>query len=438
MKSIRHQLLVALLGAISLALLLGAFVIYRSTLAEVDDLFDYQLRQLALSLRDQAYHNAFAPATEDVAEDFDFVIQVWSPEGVRVYYSHPHKTLPGLVQIGYNTITTPEGNWRVFAAQLNSLVIQVAQPLKVRNQMALRTAVHVLMPLGALLPVLTLLIWILVSRGLAPLDRLAKAVATRSPRALEPLPEQKAPEEVLPLVRSLNDLLARLAEALTAQRAFIADAAHELRTPIAAMQLQAQLVERAESKEEAQTSMADLKAGIQRASHAVIQLLTLARQDPDMAAKPYVSVSLAELARSVVGDQIALAGAKDIDLGIEEADDKAIVLGDTEGLRILLTNLVENAVRYTPMGGQVDVHVSCEDGGPVIEVSDTGPGIPLKDQARVFDRFYRGEATTEPGTGLGLAIVKTIADRHGAKIELSNAGPNGLRVRVVFKGMGSV
>ena len=438
MKSIRHQLLIALLGTISLALLLGAFVIYRSTLAEVDDLFDYQLRQLALSLRDQAYHNAFAPATEDVAEDFDFVIQVWSPEGVRVYYSHPHKTLPGLVQIGYNTITTPEGNWRVFAAQLNSLVIQVAQPLKVRNQMALRTAMHVLMPLGALLPVLTLLIWILVSRGLAPLDRLAKAVATRSPRALEPLSEQKAPEEVLPLVRSLNDLLARLAEALTAQRAFIADAAHELRTPIAAMQLQAQLVERAGSKEEALTSIADLKTGIQRASHAVSQLLTLARQDPDMAAKPYVSVSLAELARSVVGDQIALAGAKDIDLGIEEADDKAIVLGDTEGLRILLTNLVENAVRYTPMGGQVDVHVSCEDGGPVIEVSDTGPGIPLKDQARVFDRFYRGEATTEPGTGLGLAIVKTIADRHGAKIELSNAEPNGLRVRVVFKGMGSV
>ena len=353
MKSIRRQLLAALLGTISLALLAGAFAIYRSTLAEVDDLFDYQLRQLALSLRDQAYHNAFAQATEDVAEDFDFVIQVWSPEGVRVYYSHPHKTLPGLVQMGYNTITTPEGNWRVFAAQLNSLVIQVAQPLKVRNQMAIKTALHLLIPLSALLPVLSLLIWILVSRGLAPLDRLAKAVATRSPKALEPLPEQKAPEEVLPLVRSLNDLLARLGDALAAQRAFIADAAHELRTPIAAMQLQAQLVERAESEEEAHAAIADLKAGIQRAGHAVRQLLTLARQDPDMAAKPFVSVSLAELARSVIGDQIALAGAKDIDLGIEAVDESALVLGDTEGLRILLTNLIENAIRYTPKGGQV-------------------------------------------------------------------------------------
>jgi two-component system OmpR family sensor kinase len=435
-KSIRRQLLAALLGTIFLALMVSAFATYRSTLAEVDDLFDYQLRQLALSLRDQAFHNAFAPPREDVEEELDFVIQVWSPEGVRVYYSQPHKTLPGLVQIGYNTITTPEGNWRVFATQLNSLVIQVAQPLGVRNAMALKAAIHLMIPLLALLPVLCLLIWIVVSRGLAPLDRLAKAVATRSPKALDPLPEQKIPSEVLPVVRSLNDLLGRLAEALAAQKAFIADAAHELRTPIAAMQLQAQLVERAETDAEAQAAIADLKAGIYRAGHAVRQLLTLARQDPDIAAKPFMSVSLTELARSVIGDQIALAAAKDIDLGLASADERALVLGDTEGLRILLSNLVENAVRYTPGGGRVDVHIRVEGDGqkPCIEVEDSGPGIPAKDQARVFDRFFRGEGTLEPGTGLGLAIVKTVADRHGAVVELKNAEPLGLRIRVVFAG----
>ena len=433
LKSIRRQLLAALLGAISLALLLGGFVIYRSILAEVDGLFDYQLRQLALSLRDQAFHNAFAPATDDVSEDFDFVIQVWSPEGVRVYYSHPHKTLPGLAQLGYNTIQTPEGSWRVFAVKLNSLVIQVAQPLNVRNHMALQTAMHLLIPFFALLPVLSLLIWILVSRGLAPLNRLAKAVATRSPKALEPLPLQKSPVEVLPLVRSLNDLLARLDEALAAQRCFIADAAHELRTPIAAMQLQAQLLERAQTDEEAKAALVDLKAGIQRAGHAVRQLLTLARQDPDMVAKPFVSVSLAELAGNVIGDQLALAAAKDIDLGIAAVDESALVMGDTEGLRILLTNLVENAIRYTPQGGKVDVFVHRrQDGNASLEVVDTGPGIAVKDQARVFDRFYRGEATAEPGTGLGLAIVKTVADRHGAKVELKNGETRGLSVRVVF------
>lgn len=433
MKSIRRQLLAALLGTLFLALLASAFATYRSTLAEVDDLFDYQLYQLALSFRDQAFHNAFAPPAEVAVEELDFVIQVWSPEGVRVYYSQPHKTLPGLVQIGYNTIKTPEGDWRVYATQLNALVIQVAQPLGVRNAKALRAAIHLMTPLCALLPALSVLIWIVVSRGLAPLDRLAKAVATRSPKALEPLPEEKVPVEMLPVVRSLNGLLGRLDEALAAQKAFIADAAHELRTPIAALQLQAQLVERAEAEADKRAALDDLKAGIQRAGHAVRQLLTLARQDPDIAAKPFVSVSLAELARSVIGELVALAAAKDIDLGLAEADERALVLGDTEGLRILLANLVENAVRYTPGGGRVDVHIRLEaDGCPSLEVADTGPGIPRKDHARVFDRFFRGENTTEPGTGLGLAIVKTVADRHGAMVRLQDAEPHGLRVTVIF------
>lgn len=433
MKSIRRQLLLTLLGAITLALLASGYALYRSTLTEVDDLFDYQLRQIALSMRDQAFSNAFAQPTENVSENTDFVIQVWSPEGVRVYYSQPHKVLPGLVQIGYNTVETPEGRWRVFATQLNSLVIQVAQPLQVRNQMALHSASHLMLPVAVLLPVLSVLIWFIVSRGLAPVNRLAKAVAKRSPKALEPLPIQAVPVEVLPLVHSLNDLLGRLGETLAAQNAFIADAAHELRTPIAAMQLQLQLVERAQTPEEADAAIVDLKSGIQRAGHAVRQLLTLARQDPDIAAKPFVSVALAELARSVIGDQIALAAAKDIDLGLAEANESALVLGDTEGLRILLTNLIENAIKYTPAGGRVDVHVCLDEKGrPVIEVEDTGFGIPEKDHGRVFDRFFRGEGHAEQGTGLGLAIVKTVADRHGAEVVLEEAEPQGLRVRVVF------
>jgi two-component system OmpR family sensor kinase len=247
------------------------------------------------------------------------------------------------------------------------------------------------------------------------------------------LSEKKVPEEVLPLVRSLNDLLGRLAEALAAQKAFIADAAHELRTPIAAMQLQAQLVERAPSDADRQAALDDLQAGIHRAGHAVGQLLTLARQEPDMSSKPLVAVALAELARSIIADHIAVATDKSIDLGLTGADEQAVVLGDTEGLRILLSNLVENAVRYTPRGGRVDVSVRTEEGGNcVVEVTDTGPGIAVKDQARVFDRFYRGESTQEPGTGLGLAIVKTIADRHGASIELQNGNRGGLRALVVF------
>ncbi len=246
------------------------------------------------------------------------------------------------------------------------------------------------------------------------------------------MPEQQAPEEVRPLVGSLNDLLARLGEALAAQKAFIADAAHELRTPIAALQLQAQLAERAENEADRHAALEDLKAGVGRAGRTVQQLLTLARQDPDLAARPFESVALGELARQVVAEHMPLAEATDIDVGLAAADDALTVRGDPAALRVLLGNLVENSLRYTPPGGRVDLSVGGIEDQPVLEVRDTGPGIPEEDQTRVFDRFYRGEATHEPGTGLGLAIVKTIADRHGAKLALRNEASGGLRVKVAF------
>lgn len=284
----------------------------------------------------------------------------------------------------------------------------------------------------ALLPLLSALIWILVRRGLAPLDRLAQALGQRNPRAMEALPEGHVPQEVLPLVQALNALLLRLTEALNAQRAFIADAAHELRTPVAAMRLQAQLLERTRSETEAQAALQDLKAGIRRAGDTVDQLLTLACQEPEMADKPFAKVRLSDLAQQVIGDQFVLANDKAIDLGLADDDQEAVVWGEAEGLRILLANLLGNALRYTPEGGRVDVHVRMERQTPVLEVTDTGPGIPEMYQGRVFDRLFRCPETTEAGTGLGLAIVKTVAERHGAKVELQNVDGGGLRVKVLF------
>ena len=431
MKSIRRVLLISLLGSITLGLLLSAAVIYRSARTEIDELFDYQLRQLALSLRDQAFNGILVPP-ERGEEDFDFVIQVWNGEGVQMYYSHPHRVLPGLASGGYATLDTPEGAWRVFGLRWNREIIQVAQPMRVRNTMAFNAVSHVLYPLFLLLPGLSLLIWILVSRGLAPLRRLAREVATRTPEALDALPEYSAPEEVRPLVHSLNDLLGRLAEALAVQKAFIADAAHELRTPIAALQLQAQIVERAATESERSAALADLQAGIRRAGYAVQQLLTLARQDPAQAARPWVAVPLAALARQVITEQLGLAHAKALDLGLAEADESVSVAGDAEALRVLLANLVGNAVRYTPPGGRVDIAISRERGRAALAVSDSGPGIPEPDRQRVFDRFYRGEYSGEPGTGLGLAIVKAIAERHGATVRLGEAEIGGLDARVEF------
>lgn len=435
MRSIRRHLIATLLGVIILTVMLSGFAIYLTAREEAGELFDYHLRQIALSLRNPSFGGfggIWVPPAEGDEQAFDLVIQIWDVTGVRVYYSHPHRELPGFVADGYATVDTREGAWRVFAIRSQSQVIQIAQPMRVRNRMALEAAGRVLLPLILLLPILSVAIWVLVSRGLTPLDRLARAVAARTPKALNPIPEHQAPEEVRPLVHSLNDLLARLAEALAAQQAFIADAAHELRTPIAALSLQAQLVERATSDEDCRAALADLKAGIHRAGRAVQQLLTLARQDPDLAGKPFEPVALAELAGSVVADHAALAAVKDIDLGLADIDDRATVGGDPGALRVLLANLVENSVRYTPPGGRIDVAVRIVNSLPVLDVRDTGPGIPEADLARVFDRFYRGGNIQESGTGLGLAIVKTIADRHGAQVRLDNQLGGGLRVRVAF------
>jgi len=432
-KSIRHQLLLALLSTLTVALLLGAFATYRTARNEADTIFDYHLRQLALSLRDQALENTAPPAFEAESETRDFAIQVWSEDGIRLYFSHPRDVLPDQARLGFATIDTDHGRWRVFGIQQRGHTIQVAQPMRVRDQLALTAALGTVAPYLLLLPALGIVIWVVVGRGLSPLNSVAQAVATRSATALDPLPEHAVPSEAMPLVRSLNDLLVRLRSALDAQRAFIADAAHELRTPLTALQLQVQLSERATNETERADALAELKRGLQRATHSVQQLLTLARQEPGAVERTAAPVSLAELAGIVVGEHVALAEAKGIDLGIEAAREDAVVEGDAEGLRILLANLVSNAIRYTPAGGKVDVSVGQDDQGPFLEVCDSGPGIPISDRERVFDRFYRRSGENEEGSGLGLAIVQTIAARHGAAVSLEDADPGGLRVHVRFR-----
>jgi two-component system OmpR family sensor kinase len=214
------------------------------------------------------------------------------------------------------------------------------------------------------------------------------------------------------------------------QREFVADAAHELRTPLTALQLQVQLARRARSDEERQAAFADLEAGLKRATHLVQQLLTLARQEPEAADEPPRTVDLAALAAQVVGEYAPLAATRGIDLGLAHAD-AVSVFGHDASLRALLANLVDNAVRYTPGGGQVDVTVRHDGDRAVLAVRDTGPGVPAEERERVFDRFYRREGTGVDGSGLGLAIVKAIAERHGATIALEDGpGGKGLVVRI--------
>lgn len=432
MTSIRKQLLVGLLGAVLVAGLIAAWGVYQRAYDELSELLDYQLKQMALSLRDQSLV-PFAGGQPGREEGFDFAIQIWSEDGIRMYFSRPHSGLPNRARLGYATVETSEGDWRVFSIQQRGQILQVAQPMAVRQRLAAAAALRTLGPFLILLPALGLLIWFIVGRGLTPLVAVAGAVKARTPAALHPLPEESLPGEIQPLVTALNDLLARLGRALEAQREFVADAAHELRTPLTALRLQVQLAERAREPEERASAFAALKQGLERATHLVEQLLTLARQEPEAADQPFAPVQLGELVHEVVSGLEALAAAKSIDLGVTR-NEAGAVRGAREGLRALLVNLVDNAIRYTPAGGRVDVASYCEGGRAVLAVTDTGPGIPPEERGRVFDRFYRRVGSETSGSGLGLSIVRNIAQRHGAQVVL-NSGPagKGLAVCVVFR-----
>jgi two-component system, OmpR family, sensor kinase len=433
--SMRRRLLFWLLVSVLAGGLSAAAVVFFQARAEANDLFDYQLRQLALTLRDRTFSARQLAEALQGEEASDFVIQVWGQDGSRLYVSHPNLRVPGAVQLGFSNIETPEGRWRVFAIQQRGLTIQVAQPAAVRDDLALAAAWRTLIPFLVALPLMGFLIWRLVGREVKFLESTAQAVAKRSPESLEPIGGKRIPEEIQPLVGALNGLLGRLGSALAHQRQFIADAAHELRTPLTALRLQLQLAERARDEAEREKAHGMLREGIARAVHLVEQLLTLARQDPDAPTATPAAVDIAELARTIVQAEENAAAGKGLALATH-ADGPVMVRGDRAALRALLENLVDNALRYTSTGS-VSVRAYRKGADAILEVEDSGPGIPAAERARVFDRFYRGEAVAAGGTGLGLAIVRRITERHGGRVELLDPqGGQGLLVRVTFPASG--
>jgi two-component system OmpR family sensor kinase len=432
-RSIRRELLVWLLLGIALAVAAAAVGTYLRARVEANELFDYQLKEMAASLTDAPFAAVPAGAGSIGAGSDAMVVQIWDRNGVQLFLSQPRRVLPQNAQLGFSTVVTESGQWRIFSTLTAGQVVQIAQPMSARRELAASMALRTIMPLLAVLPFLALLIWFTIARGLRPLDQVAVAVARRSPALLTPLPDSDLPREVQPLVGALNGLLSRLRHTLDAQRAFVADAAHELRTPLTAVHLQAQLAERATTDGERAAALAELKAGLERATRLVEQLLTLAREEPGVSGSQATTVDLAALAREVIADLAPLAGAKGIDLGLSAAP-ASTVSGDADALRTLISNLVDNAIRYTPAGGKVDVALGNDGGGVALTVRDNGPGIAAEDRERVFDRFYRGGgAGGIRGSGLGLAIVKRIAERHFADLELSSGiDGHGLGVTVRF------
>ena len=418
--SIRRRLLVALLGALLGAGVIAAIATYASARGEVDRLLDEELHQIALSLRDHAQIDLqrLQRASDDPA--LRVLVQIWDPAFDRPYSSRVIDPLPRLTAEGFATVEHEGRPWRVYATRSGKQAIQVAQPTALRTELAARSAARLLLPVVIVLPFLALLGWWIVGRGLAPLSLVAQTLSERDPTSLRPIAVDKLPIEVQPLVESLNALLQRLDESFDMQRRFAADAAHELRTPLTALTLQIQLAERAQSVDERVIAFERMEQGIKRATRLVHQLLTMARLDPEAAQKPAVPTDLGCLATSVVDELRPLAAQKSIVLNVD-AQAPAWILGQEDALRILLTNLIDNAIRYTAPSGRVDVSVQPGDVTVQLIVQDTGPGIPADERERVFDRFYRGRDAAAGGSGLGLAIVRQIATLHAGSVTLSAA-----------------
>ena len=438
--SLRARLLVFLLAAIVLAAGGQAFVAYRTVLKEADEIFDYHMQQMALSLRSGLPPGAAAGGLGGSDQNFEFVVQVWTTDGVRIFESAERAALPQLAVLGFADVGARGTTYRVFSMQTRSLVIQVAQDMAVRRQMARALALRTVAPAALMAPVLMLVVWLVVSLSLAPVARVRRQVAERQADDLSPVSETGLPAEVRPLVQELNLLFGRVRRAFEAQQHFVADAAHELRSPLAALKLQVQGLQRAGDEPTRELAVRRLVAGIDRATRLVEQMLALARHEAGAAAGlPLAAVDLPELARLAISDVLAAAQSRRIDIGLAQADAVA-VRGQPEALRTLLRNLLDNAVKYAPEGGRIDVRiVAAADAtgrdGPRLSVEDSGPGLPTAERTRVLDRFYRAGETQAPGSGLGLSIVKSIADLHGARIALgASAALGGLEVTVCFPG----
>ena len=429
--SLRARLTGALLLAVLAFAALQAAVTYRTARAETEALFDAQMQRIALSLSGSLGAGALsddAPAAETPAAR-EMIIQIWRADGVMLYRSPQGRLLPPQTVIGFSDTVAGGEPYRIYALRTATQVVQVAQQTEARGRMAGQLALRAVLPVALLAPVLMLIVWWVVGRAIGPIERVRRQVAARRPDDLAPLPTAGLPAEVRPLVGEMNGLLTRLSAAWDALTHFTADAAHELRSPLAALRLQAQSLQRAPDDATRAIATERLLAGIDRATRLVEQLLALARQEAAGEGAELVSLDLTALARNALADAEPEAARHAIALTLDAPTAHVVLRADEAALAVLLRNLLGNALRHTPPGGQVRVGVREEASVIDLTVEDSGPGIAPDERARVQDRFYRVPGTPGHGSGLGLAIVRAIAERHGAALTL-DASPTlgGLRV----------
>ncbi|MFG6448113.1 ATP-binding protein [Roseateles sp. BYS180W] len=413
--------------AMGLAAVIQGASAYRTALAEADDIFDYQMQQVALTLRAAMGEGAPLPLGDE--QSLDLIVQVWGLDGTPLYRTAGPAWLPQRAVLGFSTVQLQGKRYRVLAVLGRSQLVQVAQDLAVRQRMATQLAWRTVAPIALMLPLLIALVWWVLGRSLAPVARVQAELAQRHPGALEPVNATELPTEVQPLVREFNQLLARLQQAFDAQQQFVADAAHELRSPLAALKLQLEALRRAADATSQAAAQDRLGQGIDRAARLVEQLLALARQDSAALGSPQ-TLALDALCREAVVEASTLAQHRGLDLGLGRCDALSVA-GQPQALRMLLRNVLDNAIKYGRQ--RADLSLVAEGGEALLVLEDDGPGIAEAERERVFDRFYRAPAQAQQasGSGLGLAIAQRVAQAHGGSLALRHSTAlGGLRLEL--------
>ncbi len=452
-RSIRARLLAILLSATVGIWLLTALSSYLDTRHEIGEMFDAQLAQAARTmltlsrheldeLRDVGIdggHIHFIPENLGPLSGHKYehriAYQIWSTaNGKLMIHSDRAPDTPLTdVQHGFSDRRIRGELWRIFSLtdSQSGFTVQIGEGYGIRDALTGHIVLRLGLPMLLALPLLGLFIWAGVGRALMPLTRLTGEVGRRAPTRLEPVEVSGAPREIAPLLAALNQLFGRLQQAFDNERRFTADAAHELRTPLAALKTQAEVALRAQDDAGRQQALRQVIRGVDRATHLVEQLLTLARLDPDTGLQETSGVDLCHLAAETLAELAGGATEKGIELSLD-APCHGAVQGHPASLAVLLRNLVDNAIRYTPAGGSVAVSLQRTDDSVVLEVVDSGPGIPADERERVFDRFFRRPGSQGNGSGLGLSIVSRIVELHQGRIELGESALGGLLVKVYF------
>lgn len=430
--SLRRRLVLSLCGSMVTAWLATAFFTYHDTSSLIDRVTDEHLQQSAEMMLGLVEHippdliPKVLTAERRPEQRLSYrILTAGAPSG-----NYPRE---GDWRAGFSNITNDGEDWRVYRTDDGAGIgVEVAVRQTVREGFAASIAAHILHPVWIAAPLLAVVIWLLVRWGLGPLQRVTAGVRQRSPTDLSPLAPQSAPIEVLPLVEALNALLSRLKLARERDRRFAADAAHELRTPLAAIRAHAQVASSTGDIAECHAAVAEVLTGVDRGTRIVEQLLALARIDHSTTGESAQPIDMVDLVRDTVARMAPQAVARNLDLAFEvEPDVDAIIRGNADLLAGMVRNLVDNALRYIPEGEQVTVRLSRRNDHLLLRVVDSGPGIPLELRERVKDRFFRVNGTAASGSGLGLSIVAAIAEHHGGNLTLGErSGASGLVAEV--------